>query len=150
MNVTTDFKFQSLLTLKNDSLSGPISPLLFAKDMAAAGEFKFNRLARVWFTDERINQRREDGGLTGFDSLIIGMVCDNDVWLSLWVDMGVGGLPIAMACQSDGEVIMTPAYPAEHFERKLGENEVDDIFSFLFQHIEVIAIKQETDQTPEP
>jgi hypothetical protein len=76
------YSIQPLLTQKDGSISGPMSPVLFAKEMASHVGFKHNRLARLWFADERINQCREDGGLTGHDTLIIGAVYKNDIWLS--------------------------------------------------------------------
>jgi len=138
------FKVQPLLSRKNGKIFGPMSPMCFANEMAEAADVKFNRLGRIWFDDERINQRREDGGLTGFDTLVIGTVYENDIWLSLWVDLGVGGLAIAMAYRSDnGEVTMTPAYRSEAFAVKISEEDAGVIFSFIFQHMEMISIKEE-------
>ncbi|HZY37396.1 MAG TPA: hypothetical protein VFE53_12140 [Mucilaginibacter sp.] len=137
------FNIQSLLSEKEGNVSGPMSPMLFAKEMALSADFKFNRLARVWFDDERINQKREDGGLTGHDTLIIGTVYKNDVWLSLWVDLGVGGMPIAMVYQSDNEVEITPVYLQEKYTRNLSASEIGEIFNFVFSNINQINIKQE-------
>jgi len=137
------FIIQSLLSEKDGNVSGPMSPMLFAKEMALSADFKFNRLARVWFDDDRINQKREDGGLTGHDTLIIGTVYKNDVWLSLWVDSGVGGMPIAMVYQSDNEVEITPVYLQEKFARNLSASEIGEVFNFVFNDINRINIKQE-------
>jgi hypothetical protein len=137
------FSIQSLLSQKGGRVSGPMSPTLFAKEMARSVGFTYNRLARVWFADERINQCREDGGLTGHDNLIIATVYSNDLWLSLWVDSGMGGTPVAMAYRSDGEVEMTPVYEKAGYARKLSKGEVQQIFRSIFNDPTPINIKPE-------
>ncbi|MDB5088599.1 MAG: hypothetical protein JWR09_2593 [Mucilaginibacter sp.] len=143
MKEAIKFSIQSLLSRKDGNVSGPMSPTLFAKEMAQSAGFKYNRLARVWFEDDRINQCKEDGGLTGHDTLIIGAVYTNDVWLSLWVDSGVGGMPIAMAYQSDREIQITPVYKEAKYARKLTEQEIREIFDCVFLDTNQINIKQE-------
>jgi len=122
-----------------------MSPLLFATEMALQGEFKFNRLARVWFEDERIHQIREDSGFTGHDTLIIGSQYANDFWLSMWVDSGVGGIPVAMCYQSDMEIALTPVYSKNRFERKLAIEQITEIFQHIFCSPEIINIEREKD-----
>jgi hypothetical protein len=124
---TLKFTIQSLLSRNDGTVSGPMSPTLFAQEMAKSVGFKYNRLARVWFGDEQINQCKEDGGLTGHDTLIIGAVYTNDIWLSLWVDSGTGGIPVAMTNQSDRIIDFTTVYDSEKFARKLNEQEVAEI-----------------------
>lgn len=126
------FTVQSLLTEKAGRLSGPMSPMLFAGEMGGQLDFKFNRLARLWFSDETINQCREDGGLTGYDTLLIGTQYKEELWLSLWVDSDVGGVPIAMCYRSDGEVVPTEVYARSQFARKLSASELKNIFQFVF------------------
>jgi len=77
------FTIQSLLERKAGKVTGPMSPVLFAKEMASQMETKYNRLARVWFDDEHIFQEFEDSGLTGYDSLLLGCQYKNDLQLSL-------------------------------------------------------------------
>jgi hypothetical protein len=137
------FSIQSLLSEKGGHVSGPMSPTLFAKEMAQHVGFKYNRLARVWFADERINQCREDGGLTGHDTLLIGTVYSNDLWLSLWVDSGAGGTPVAMAYRSDGEVQVTPVYEEAHFARKLTVAEISEVFQSVFGDPAQLNVKHE-------
>ncbi|MEZ2338366.1 hypothetical protein AB6735_22150 [Mucilaginibacter sp. RCC_168] len=143
MKGTIKFTIQTLLSRTDGKVSGPMSPMLFAKEMAQSVGFKFNRLARVWFADERINQRKEDGGLTGHDTLIIGAVYTNDLWLSLWVDSGVGGIPIAMTNQLDRIIDNTSVYDGERFARKLTEQEIQEIFNAVFLDPGQINIKEE-------
>jgi len=141
-----EFSIQSLLSKKNGRISGPMSPTLFAKEMAEKSGFKYNRLARLWFADERINQCHEEGGLTGHDTLLIGVQYSDDLLLTLWVDSGVGGVPVAMAFRSDdGEVAMTEAYAGQQYARKLSLNEVKQIFKSIFDdptQIQISAIQQ--------
>lgn len=136
------FTIQNLLSIKDGRVSGPMSPMLFAKEMAQSADFTFNRLARVWFSDETIHQKREDGGYTGHDTLIIGTVYENDLWLSLWVDTGTGGMPVAMAYQSDREVEITPVYLGEQYAGCLTASQIAEIFNLIFSDINLIAIKE--------
>jgi hypothetical protein len=135
------YSIQPLLEEKQGSVSGPMSPMEFAKEIALNVGFKFNRLARLWFADERINQCREDGGLTGHDTLIIGTVYKNDIWLSLWVDTGVGGIAVAMAYRSDGNIDFTELYREQHYVCKLTQRQVTDIFQSIFNDPAQINIK---------
>lgn len=120
-----------------------MSPMLFAKEMAKQVGFKYNRLARLRCEDERINQHYEDGGLTGHDTLIIAMIYENDVWLSLWVDTGVGGIPIAMAFQSEPEIDFAPVYKKEAFAQSLSHTDVKAVFDSLFSNPSQLDIKEE-------
>ena len=144
MKQTIKFSIQNLLSQKDQgTVCGPMSPMLFANEVALQQEFKFNRLARVRFEDERINQRREDGGYTGNDTLIIGCQYANDLWLSLWVDSGTGGTPVAMCYQSDKETVCIPVYDKTRYAVKLSHEQICEIFNYVFSNPETIAIKKE-------
>jgi hypothetical protein len=143
METKLKFRIQSLLSKKDGHISGPMSPMLFAKEMAKSVGFKYNRLARVWCEDNSINQQYEDGGLTGHDTLVIGMIYDNDVWLSLWVDTGVGGVPIAMAFQSEPEIDFAPVYKKERYAKSLSEADVKEIFDSVFSDTNQLNIKED-------
>jgi hypothetical protein len=143
METKLKVRIQSLLSNKDGQISGPMSPTLFAKEMAQSMGLKYNRLARIWCDDERINQHYEDGGLTGHDTLIIGTIYSNDVWLSLWVDTGTAGTPIAMGFQSDTEVDFTAVYKKERYAKSLSEAEVKEIFNSIFSDPTQLNIKQE-------
>lgn len=137
------YSIQPLLTEKDGRLRGPMSPMLFAEEMAKAAGFTFNRLARLWFADECTHQCREDGGLTGYDTLLIGTVYKNDVWLSLWVDKGVDGTAVAMAYRSDGEIVFTEVYRNCRFAAKLNLAQVREIFHSVFADPKLIDLKHE-------
>jgi hypothetical protein len=51
MNEQLQFSVQSLLSQRKGIIHGAMSPLLFAKEMAEAVGFKYNRVARIWFKD---------------------------------------------------------------------------------------------------
>ncbi|SEW24617.1 hypothetical protein SAMN05421841_1809 [Chryseobacterium wanjuense] len=143
------FRIQNLLSQKGDTISAPTSPMLFAQDMAKLGDEKFNRLARVWFEDETIHQYWEGDGYTGHDTLIIGTQYKNDMHLGLWVDEGVRGVPVAMAFQSDKEAIITPVYKKKEYHKKLSEEQIQEIFNYLFDNTHLLEIRQDTDITDE-
>jgi hypothetical protein len=134
------FHIQSLLERKDEKVTGPLSPFLFAKETARQMDMKFNRLARVWFDDEQILQQIEDDGLTGYDYLILGCQYKDDLLLSLWVDQGVGGLPVALSYQSDREILLTPIYEKSDFARKLTAEEIHQLFDYVFTHPECLAV----------
>lgn len=136
------FSIQSLLSEnKPGDISGPMSPTLFAKEMAQQMEFTYNRLARVWFDDAETFQIYEDGeGLTGHDTLLIACQYPDELWLSLWVDSGIGGLPVAMANQSDREITITPIYEKTEYARKLTIQELQELFNHVFDNPQKIAI----------
>jgi len=138
-----NYRIQSLLSEKDGKISGPMSPMLFAEEMAKSSGVKFNRLARLWFDDDRINQCHEDGGLTGHDTLLIGTMYDNDFLLTLWVDLGTSGVPIAMAYLSDKDIQFTEVYPKHHFARKLTEAEVKEVFEAVFADLSQLDIKND-------
>jgi hypothetical protein len=117
-----------------------MSPFLFAKEMASQTEMRYNRLARVWFEDEQTLQQVEEDGLTSYDTLILACVYKRDLLLSLWIDRGTGGLPVAMGYQSDGEVLLTPIYEESAFARKLTAEEIHQLFDYVFTHPECLAV----------
>ena len=136
------FSIQTLLSQKDGKVSGPMSPFLFAKEMAERTGVQFNRLARVLFADESVNQIKEDVLYTGHDSLIIGHDILNDLMLSLWVDFGVGGVPVAIVFRFDWEILITKIYQNQPYERKLTEEEVRQIFDFVFSNPDSLGIHQ--------
>ena len=142
METAIQFTIQSLLERKEGKISGPMSPFLFAKEMAQEDGTKFNRLVRVSFADETMLQQREDDGLTGFDHLIIGTQYSDDLFLRFFVDMGVGGMPVAMCFQSDREIVIPPIYERTRFEGKITEPQIREIFEYIFEHPEVLDIRE--------
>lgn len=145
MTAKFEYKIQTLLSHRGDHISGPMSPMLFAQEMTEHTKEKFNRLARVWFEDETIMQRREGEGFTGHDILIIGMQYANDLKLTLWIDEGVRGTPVAMAFQTNRKIIITTIYKKARYHRKLSPEEIKLIFDEVFDNPQLIEVKDETD-----
>ena len=140
MKDSFSFTIQSLLERKEGKVTCPMSPVLFAKEMASQMKTKYNRLARVWFDDEQTLQQVEEDGLTSYDTLILACVYKKDLLLSLWIDRGAGGLPVAMGYQSDGDVLLTPIYEESAFARKLTAEEIHQLFDYVFTHPECLAV----------
>jgi len=137
------FEISSLLVKKDDdTVTGAMSPLLFAQEVAKGFDFKFNRLARIWFRDSEVLQQLEYKEMTGYDHLIIGCQYANDLWLSMWVDRGTTGLPVAMGYQSDREVIIAPVYEKASFLVKPQDDAIKTIFNHIFSNPACIAIRQ--------
>lgn len=136
------FSIQTLLSQKDGEVSAPMSPFLFAEEMSKRTGIKFNRLARVLFDDEAFNQIKEDVLYTGHDTLIIAHDMLVDLMLSLWVDIGVGGIPVAMVFRSDREILLTKIYNEQPYSRKLTEQEVRQIFDFVFSNPDCLGIYQ--------
>jgi hypothetical protein len=67
----------------------------------------------------------------------------NDLMLTIWVDTGLGGVPIAMGYQSDREVLMTATYEKETYVRKLTKGEITAIFELVYANPSLIAVRQE-------
>lgn len=137
------FEILSLLEEKDDNtVTGTMSPLLFANEIAALTGIEYNRLARVWFKDATVLQKWESGEMTGYDHLIMGYQDPDELSLSLWVDLGTGGMPVAICYQSDKKCVITPLYHETEFLIKLSEEDIKNIFQYVFDHPECIAIRQ--------
>jgi hypothetical protein len=137
------FSIESLLARKNGHIDGPKSRTQFAVEMSAESGDHFNRIARISFEDEAILQCVKDSGCTGHDLLILGEESEDDLMVTLWVDLGSGGLPIAMALQSDRVLTITPIYERHNFARRLTRPEIEQVFDHVFDHPELLAIKDE-------
>ena len=147
--MTPKFQIQNLLTIKENQLTGPMSPLLFAKEMTSILGFKFNRLARLHLEDKQVFQIFEHGeGLTGHDILIIARQFKTDLWVSLWVDTGTGGIAVCSGYQTDRKIQLTPIYEKLHFAHKLTAEELKEIFNYVFDNPEVLKPKGGNEDLP--
>lgn len=146
---TLKFSIESMLSINAENrVSASASPFLFACATVIDLNQKFNRLARVRFEDRKVLQRYEDGALTTSDILVVGNQFSNDLYLSLWVDLGHAGLPVAMEFDSDPGIIITPIYRQYDFERKLTDREIQQLFNYLFDHPEEIVFKSPSNGEP--
>lgn len=126
------FTIHNLLSLDDEGYSGPMGPVLFAKEMMSQVGLKFNRLARIYFEDDEIFQNEEEyQSLTAHDILIIGQQFTNRLWLSLWIDEGIKGLPVAKAFTGE-PVTISKGYQSVEYAKKLTDQEIEQIFSYLF------------------
>ncbi|HRH68815.1 MAG TPA: hypothetical protein PLB89_04840 [Flavobacteriales bacterium] len=109
------YSFHQLLQRKPDGgVSGPMSPVLFAQEMAKHMEHPpFNLVVRVRFDDERCFQQLESDGWTGYDTLLLGIVGTKHAYIGLWIDTGLGGVAVAMQELDDAGATFTPIY-GEH------------------------------------
>lgn len=131
------YKFQQLLSLKDsNTITGPMGPMMFAKQMIKSiGLADFNVLSRVVFEDQEVFQIYEGKGkteLTGHDILIIGKRYENTSYLTLWVDEGVQGLPVANYFYDDDKVTLSPLYRREVARYKKNLSKLD--LHYLFRH----------------
>jgi hypothetical protein len=141
MKSVLEFSITSLLSSDGIGISAPMSPMLFARDVAKAAGFKFNRLARIHFVDPEVLQNNEEGRPTAYDTVIIACKYPNDLYLSLWVDTGTAGIPVAECYQSDGVVMPTEVYENEgNFLRKLTTGELREVFDFIFRNPAVLDL----------
>lgn len=142
----TKFSIQNLLHEdKEGKIKGAMSPALFAKEMSEQTGIKYNLLGRVWFDDSETFQRYEKGeGLTGYDCLIIADQTPDDLLVTIWVDMGANGIPVALAYKSEGgEISLTPIYERSKFARKLSKEELAEIITYIFEHPQELEITKE-------
>ena len=62
-------EYQNLLTIKDDNtVIGPMSPVLFVNEMAKKLEFNVHGLCRVRFPDDTHQSTDEE---TGYDTLVV-------------------------------------------------------------------------------
>lgn len=109
------YELQNLLRKEGEHVRGPMSPVLFAQAMAKhMEEPNYNLVVRVRFEDEHVFQELEHGeGWTGYDTLLLGLVGNKNAYVGLWIDTGLGGVPVAMRDLVDEAATFTPIY-GEH------------------------------------
>jgi len=135
---------QNLLEIKQDgSVSGPMGPVGFMQEVGKEMGERYNRLARVRFDEPETLQEYEKGeGLTSHDILIMGQQFENDLQLTLWIDMGGTAMPVAMMLESDWDLVVTPRYQESEFARKLSDDEIKYIFEFIIHNPGLIEPEQ--------
>lgn len=138
---TLKFTVTGLLEKDGDTISGPMSSVLFAKEMCKHNKTIFNRLARVSFTDRDIFQHN-DGDYTHNEILLIGHQYKDDLKLSLWINEGSCGTPVALAFKSDREIIMAPDGENAEYERTLSKDELKQLFDYVFDNTHILDIPE--------
>ena len=125
------YKLQQLLKLDatGEKVSGPMSPVLAAKQMAKELEVKFSGLVRVQFHDPETNQHIEEGRPTGYDTLVMVSRFKNGDMYFMFVDIGTGIVPAYLfQYEQDTELTNSEAYGKENFAISLNKEQVKMIF----------------------
>ena len=106
--------------------------------MSASFGANFNKIARVHFNDANTLQAAGFIKDAEHDIFILGTESTDDLMVSLWIDLGYGGLPVATEYQSTREVILTPVYQNRSFRRKPSAEELTSLFQYVFDHPEIL------------
>ncbi|MCT1526078.1 hypothetical protein ACS126_03550 [Sphingobacterium lactis] len=134
------FEIESLLT-GIEMPRGPIDQMLFANRFAEhMGWFRFSYLARVTFAEPTINTTFP-GGNPLDETLLIANYTPEGIELHLCVRGGRSCLRVAAAYLPKKEVIVCREYTREILLRKLNDKEIEEIFAYVWDNMEVIYPK---------
>jgi hypothetical protein len=138
------FKIETLVTRTAIGYLTPKSKLDFALNHMETFDLENGRIAKVLFPEQYKGtfQFPEGWNDKPNEILIIGHQLENDTYLSLWVDTGSSGIPIASLWRSDMYLATTQSYRTVKFLQSLTEAEIREIFEFILDHPETIAPKQ--------
>jgi len=128
-------KIQNLCTVQGGIISGPLSPMMFAQDMTKQLGIEFSGLCRIWFDDRLLQAKDED---TGFDSVVILSEYNNTIILSMFLDMGVRGLPIAYLEKEENSIDFSPAYREETNLYKPSDETIKEVFDSILNDMSLI------------
>lgn len=129
-----NFEIYSLLTRSENGVTGPMSPVIMAQNVCKQLDVRFNRLARVHFSENDTHQYLEGAAYTAHDNLIIGRIYKNDIWLSLWVDQGISAVPVAMILKSENIVMPSEIYKKQRYSKTLSIEEMGALFQTIFDN----------------
>lgn len=146
-----EYKTQGLLerASEKDIPTGPMSPLLFMKEISKQIEQRFNGLIRIHFHDNEINQWYESKNkteLTGCDNLIFGARYENFIAIQFWIDIGVHAQPV-FQCTADFpidniDLQSAKSYYERKFEKHLSKEDMMQLAVYcLNNYDEVFKIK---------
>jgi hypothetical protein len=129
-----------LLHEKDGEVRGPMSPVLFAREMADHMEEPMHGLARVLFDDVETHQVYEGKGktgLTGYDTVLVQTRYANCEVLQMYTEYSNGGIPVAVAHsdeleQGEQAVTVTPLYQTAPMEKKLTKAQILAIFKAAY------------------
>ena len=130
------FELINLLAESNGRLSGPLSPVAFAQEMTDALGDRLHGLCRVRFDDECIHNSKNES--TYYDTLVIYEHTGKIDKLTMWIDTGTSGIPVALMWNGDDELIVTPAYRNDDAINKLSDEHIKEIFKTIFNNIGLI------------
>jgi len=135
------FKIEGVLTRKGGHIDGPMPILTFAREMSLLSGNHFNRIGRIVFDDADVLQDDSSDRGPMYEHFVLVTESDDDLVVSIWMKIDSDGLPVAMALRSDRKVRITPIYKRSPFRRKLTQAEITLILDHVFEHPELIAIK---------
>ncbi|SEW24637.1 hypothetical protein SAMN05421841_1810 [Chryseobacterium wanjuense] len=120
---------------KNKKMMAPPEALHFAREMTFPNHEAFNRLAKIWFEDKTIFQYKIDGELTSHEVYMIGdRLSETRLTLTLWVDEGDKGVPVARAYQTKRDIYIMQAYEEKNYYYKPSKAQIQEIFNYLFDN----------------
>lgn len=142
---------KSKLSLNIESLlygienpKGAINQVLFAKRLAEhEGMRFFNRLARLTFTDPAINKALA-GAVPLDETLLVGYEGWNDAELHLCIRSGQSACRIATGYFPNREISIHDEYRHAIILRKLSDKEIQQVFAYIWDNLELIQPKQGT------
>jgi hypothetical protein len=123
-----------------------MSPVLFAQSTARQLEHPaYNMMLRVRFEDDRLLQRKEaPREWTGHDTLLLGLVGSKGALVVLWIDTGVGGIPVASIETEEPTVQFTDCYrelSAKDGWRLPADDLVISVLKDAFEHRDIHAMR---------
>jgi len=140
MEIDKDYFIESLLVRRPGRIEGPSSTLDFAHEMMQSLGWRFNRLARLSFRDDTLLRQMDGDGIAEHDCILIAFEKDDILRLTLWLDTGLGGIPVAYAHYPDPNITLAPIYAKQDFAAKLELTDLQEIFQYVCDHREILAI----------
>ena len=133
------FKLQNLCTVKDNTLNGPMSPMLLMQDVAKQLDEKYSGICRVSWTNDRTMQLVDED--SGLDTIVYLAKYMTYTTLSMFVDTGTGAMPVAICFISD-ETIFAPAYKEDTTLVKASKAEIEAVFDAMVSDMSVIIPKE--------
>ncbi|WES98268.1 hypothetical protein P2W68_01335 [Chryseobacterium arthrosphaerae] len=142
LNMKTAFEFsvESLL-FGIENPKGNIEQVLFAKKMTEyEGMPNCNRLAKLSFADDFVNMAVA-GAVPLDETLVLGYEGWSDSVFHLCIRSGKTAIRMAMGSFPSREIIMSDDYSNAVLLNKLSEEQVKEVFDFIWNNMDVIQPK---------
>jgi len=128
-------RLQNLCTIEDDTLSGPMSPILLMQEATRQMDDKYRGICRVHWDDDRYMQLVDED--SGLDTVIYLSGSDENIRLSMFVDTGIGAVPVAIHFIGD-ETIFTPVYTDDTTLIHPPEQDILNVFKSVSDDMSVI------------
>lgn len=140
MNSAMKFEIESLL-FGMENPKGNIEQVLFASKMAEfEGMPNCNRLAKLIFKDNTVNQALA-GAVALDETLFLGYEGWNESVLHLCIRSGRSAVRIATGSFPSRKIVMCEDYNEAILLNKLSEKQIEEIFNVLWTHMDLIQPK---------